>query len=58
MLVRNVYKDLFVMTCVFVGNVSHIFRAARGASVQVCVVRNHSGSEEWMRFNLYSTWSF
>lgn len=55
---RNVYKDLFVMTCVFVGNVSHIFRAARGASVQVCVVRNRSGSEEWMRFNLYSTWSF
>lgn len=51
-------RRVFVTMCVFVGSVSHISRAARGASVQVCVVGNHSGLEAWMRFNLYSTWSF
>lgn len=49
-------RHVFVTMCVFVGSVTHIFRAARGASVQVCVVGDCL--EAWMRFNLYSTWSF
>lgn len=51
-------RRVFVTMRMFVGSVSYVSRAARGASVQVCVVGSRSGLEAWMSFNLYSTWSF
>lgn len=42
---------------VLVESMPHIFRCMRGASVEVCIVGNHSVLEAWMYLSLYSTWS-